>query len=442
MSECEITIEKMAYGGAGLGHVAGKVCFVPFTAPGDRARIRVSTEKRSYLEGEMIELLTSSPFRVPPPCPVFTTCGGCNWQHLSYPAQLAAKQEIFADLLWRAGRVERQRVLPIVSAPATYGYRSRVQFKVCFFTGVLQLGFYRAGSHNVVDIPEQCAIAQPVINLLFPELRDVLTHAPEPDKIPQIDVTAGDTDSAVLIFHYTGARHRELAEYLGEQKDLPAAGLYIQIGRKSSLQRISGVEALRYHVSGNLLPEGAKTNLTFAPGGFSQVNYQQNSALINTVCAWAELTGTEKILDLYCGNGNFSIPLARSAASVTGIEEYAPSIRDARQNCALNGISNASYRCADAVAGLLRLKEAGERYDIIILDPPRAGAPELVRHLPSLMPAKIIYISCDPATLARDVGILRKSGYEVIKSQPVDMFPQTYHIESVTLFEPAATAAV
>jgi 23S rRNA (uracil1939-C5)-methyltransferase len=390
----------------------------------------------------MIELLISSPLRVPPPCPVFATCGGCNWQHLSYPAQLSEKQEIFADLLWRAGRVDRQRVLSIVSAPATYGYRSRVQFKVCFIAGELHLGFYRAGSHNVVDVPEQCAIAQPVINLLFSELRDVLNHAPEPGRIPQVDVTTDDANSAVLAFHYNGGRQRELAEYLGKQRSLPVSGMYIQSGRKSSLQKISGVETLTYHVSGNLLPGGAETNLTFTPGGFSQVNYLQNATLVSTVCAWAELSGTENILDLYCGNGNFSIPLARSAASVVGIEEYAPSIRDARRNCALNGINNASYRCADAVAGLLRLKEAGDRYDVIILDPPRAGAPELVRHLPSLMPAKIIYISCDPATLARDVGILCKSGYEVIKSLPVDMFPQTYHIESVTLFEPAATAVL
>lgn len=437
MSEYVITIEKMVYGGAGLGHVSGKVCFIPFTAPGDRARIRVSTEKRSYLEGEIIELLIPSPLRVSPPCPVFATCGGCNWQHLSYPAQLAAKQEIFADLLWRAGRVERQRVLPIVSASETYGYRSRVQFKVRFIAGVLHLGFYRAGSHDVVDIPERCAIAQPVINLLYFGLREVISHAPEPDKISQIDVTAGDTDSAVLVFHYNGGRQRELAEYLGKQRNFPASGLYIQSGRKSSLQKISGVEALSYHVPGNLLPGGAETRLNFTPGGFSQVNYRQNSTLISTVCAWAMLTGTEKILDLYCGNGNFSIPLARCAAGVIGIEEYAPSIHDARQNCALNGVKNASYRCADAVAGLKQLIEAGERCDVVILDPPRAGAPELVRHIPSLQPAKILYISCDPATLARDVGVLRKSGYEVIKSQPVDMFPQTYHIESVTLFEPA-----
>jgi 23S rRNA (uracil1939-C5)-methyltransferase len=269
-------------------------------------------------------------------------------------------------------------------------------------------------------------------------LRDILSRAPEPDKIPQVDVTAGDAGSATLVFHYTGVRHGELAEYLGKQGDLPVSGLYIQSGRKSSLQKISGADALSYRVPGNLFPGGVEANLTFAPGGFSQVNYRQNSTLISTVSAWAKLTGTEKIIDLYCGNGNFSIPLARGAAGVIGIEEYGPSIRDAQQNCVLNGIDNALYRCADAVSGLLQLKEAGEQGDIIILDPPRAGAPELVRHIPSLQPAKILYISCDPATLARDVGVLRTSGYEVVKSMPVDMFPQTYHIESVTLFEPAA----
>jgi 23S rRNA (uracil1939-C5)-methyltransferase len=437
--EPAVTIEKMAFGGAGLGHLEGKVCFVPFTAPGDTAKVRVRTEKRSYLEGELVEVLAPSPHRVAPPCPVFGICGGCNWQHLSYATQLEAKQEIFADLLWRSARVDRERILPIVPAPEPYGYRSRVQFKLRYVAGRLHMGFYRGGSHFVVDVPHRCAIAHPVINRLFPELRGFMAHFPEPDKLPQIDVTVGDDDAVVLIFHYLGDRHDDVAGYLEKLGSAPDTGVYLQSGRKATLKKISGPETLSYRIPEDFSGDAPENILTFAAGGFSQVNYRQNLALIATVLNWAGLTGIERVLDLYCGNGNFSIPLARRAAAVTGIEEYPPSIGDARRNCALNGIENAFFSCSDAVAGVAELAASGERFDLVILDPPRTGAAELIRHIPSLHPGKIVYISCDPATLARDLGMLKKLGYEVITSMPVDMFPQTYHIESVTLLEPELT---
>ena len=436
MREETITIERMAFGGAGLGHVAGKVCFVPFTAPGDEATILVGTEKRSYMQGELKELLIPSPLRVAPPCPVFGSCGGCNWQHLSYSAQMEIKQEIFADSLRRFGRVDPSRILPLVPAPEPYEYRSRVQFKIHRIDGMVHMGFYRAGTHRVVDIPGHCAIAKPLINSLFLELQSVLSGCPEADSIPQVDVTVGDDDAAVLVFHYIGKNHGELTSYLEMQKWVTPAALYLQSDRKNALQKISGPESLSYHVPPDFLPGEQESRLAFSPGGFSQVNYRQNLELIKTVFQWSELTGKEKILDLFCGNGNFSIPLSRRAAMVVGIEDFAPSIADARRNCERNGVENASYHCADAVAGLLKLKEAGETFDLILLDPPRTGAADLVRHIPSLKPSRVIYVSCDPVTLARDLGTLGTFGYEVVKSVPVDMFPQTYHTESVTLLTP------
>ncbi len=436
MHKHTVTIEKMAFGGSGLGYVDGKVCFVPFTAPGDTVRFRVRSEKRSYLEGELIDVVVPSPIRVPPPCPVFGVCGGCNWQHISYAAQTEAKQEIFADLLWRAARVECERIQPVVSAAEPYGYRSRVQFKLRHIAGQLHMGFYRGGSHFVVDVPQRCAIARPVINRLFHELQGFMARFPEPDKVPQIDVTIGDDDAAILVFHYLGSRHDDVVDCLGKLDLGPAAGLYLQRGRKSTLEKIAGIDALSYRVPDNFLKGIPERTLTFAAGGFSQVNYPQNLALIATVFDWADLTGAERVLDLYCGNGNFSIPLAHRAAAVVGIEEYHPSIADAQRNCASNGIRNAIYRCADAVAGVKELSDSGERFDVVIIDPPRTGAAELVRQIPTLHPGKIIYVSCDPATLARDIGILRKLGYEVVTALPVDMFPQTYHIESVTLLRP------
>lgn len=440
MRETSLSIEKLTFGGAGFGRLDGQACFVPFTAPGDEARVRITKAKRSYLEGEVLELLQPSPLRTPPPCPVFGSCGGCNWQHLEYTAQIAAKEEIFAELLWRGGRVERDVILPALGAPTPYGYRSRVQLKLRLVSGTLHMGFYRSGTHFVVAIPGNCAIANPVINRLIGELHLLLPEFPSADRLPQIDIAVGDNDAAILIFHFVGEQLAELRDFLVQHLSmLPSAtGIFLQSGRKSTLTRVVGVEKLSYRIPSGFLPDLPETVLSFSRGGFSQVNYRQNLSLLSTVAEWIAPTGAERLLDIYCGNGNFSLPLARYVASVLGIEEYEPSIDDARQNALFNGIDNATFRCLGAMAGIQSLVAAGDSFDLILLDPPRTGAADIIAHLPALSPRAIVYVSCDPATLARDIGLLRAHGYGVTKSRPIDMFPQTYHIESVTLFEPCA----
>ena len=438
MREVTLAIDKLTFGGAGLGRVDGLVCFVPFTAPGDEVRIRIIRQKRSYLEGELLEILVPSPLRTSPPCPVFGRCGGCNWQHLNYPAQLAAKDDIFAETLWRGGRVGREVLLPTLGAPAPFGYRSRVQLKLHLADGELHMGFYRTGSHFVVAIPGQCAIADPTINRLIGELRTLLPSFPEVSRLPQIDIAVGDDGTALLIFHFIGNDPAILHNFLIRHVDsLPSAsGLYLQTGRKSSLSWVAGLEKLTYRIPASILPGLPETSLSFSRGGFSQVNYRQNLELLSTVVQWAALEGTERVLDLYCGNGNFSIPLARLVSHVIGIEEYGPSIDDARINCTINGVENVSFDCQGAAAGVQALVAAHETFDLVLLDPPRSGAAEVMPLLARLTPRAIIYISCDPMTLARDLGILRGHGYGVVKSRPIDMFPQTYHIESITLLEP------
>jgi 23S rRNA (uracil1939-C5)-methyltransferase len=438
MGELIVKIDKMAFGGSGFGHIDGKACFVPFTAPGDLARITVKIEKRSYLEAELTEILEPSQLRVEPPCPVFGSCGGCNWQHLSYPGQLSAKEEIFADILWRSGRVPRDRIEPVTAAPEPYGYRSRIQLKVRFAEGLLHIGFYRAGSHLVVDIPGRCAIADPRINALIDELLRMLTLAPEPDNIPQIDAAIGDDGCLELVFHYIGNRRDETSGYLANNfSALGVDTVFLQTGRKATLEKIgkSNFETLTYTVPDPYSPDSRGYRLEFSNGGFSQVNYRQNLKLIETVCNWAALTGRERVLDIFCGNGNFSLPLSGKAANLLGVEDYGPSITSARRNCSANGVSNAAFECMDALAAIDRLVSRSETFDLVLLDPPRTGAREAVAKIPALRPRRIIYVSCDPATLARDIAILKKSGFDVVKSRPVDMFPQTYHMESVTLLE-------
>ncbi|MBJ6750332.1 23S rRNA (uracil(1939)-C(5))-methyltransferase RlmD [Geomonas anaerohicana] len=432
MADPVVAIESLCYGGAGFGRVDGKACFVPFTAPGDRARIRVVKEKRSFVEAELVELVEPSPLRIAPNCAVFGQCGGCDWQFLPYREQLQQKGAIFADTLARIGKVPRDKVLPVAASPADYGYRSRVQVKVASRAGRLQLGFFRTGSHDVVDFGAGCPLAQPPLNRMSAEFRALLPTLPQLEWIHQVDLSIGDDGQGIAIVHSRGGGNALVERLARDRARLPSvAGVFVSAGRKGELERAFGIDALTYRVPAEITPGSRDLELRFGRGGFSQVNYRQNLELIRTACAWAELTGQERVLDLYCGNGNLSLPLALNAAQVLGIEGYGPSIADAVANAEHNGIVNATFQVSDAAQAVRRLVKRKERFDLVVLDPPRGGA-EAAAELAGLAPQKIIYVSCDPATLARDLASLCNNGYQVTRSQPVDMFPQTYHLESVT----------
>jgi len=437
MREELVTIDTLTFGGAGLGRVDGKVCFVPFTAVGDRVRVRIVTEKKSYLEGMVLECLVPSPQRIAPPCPVFGECGGCSWQHLPYDLQRTTKDDIFAEILTRATRIERDKILPILPAPEPYNYRSRVQFKVSCEGGNLSLGFYRKGTHEVIDIPCGCAIANEQVNRIFQQLRMSMPAFPEPDKVPQIDVVTGGAGDATVLFHYVGDRLDEVFEWLREETPgrLSVSGVFLQRGRKAAIRKVWGDERLSYTFSREQDPEFPETSFSFRCGGFSQVNYRQNSVLIETALRWAGLKGTERVLDLFCGNGNFSLPLARYCAEVVGYEDFARSLDDAIENARRNDQANISFFRRDSTRGVRELAQRGECFDVILLDPPRTGALDTIKLLPQLKPEKILYVSCDPPTLARDLASLQKNGYGIVSSCAVDMFPQTYHIESITILQ-------
>ncbi|SNB45609.1 23S rRNA (uracil(1939)-C(5))-methyltransferase RlmD [Geobacter sp. DSM 9736] len=432
MTPKSLQIEKMAFGGAGFGRYDGKACFIPYTARGDVIEFDVVADKKSYLSGKLRDIVLPSPLRVTPPCPVFGACGGCQWQHLPYSEQLNSKQEIFTELLTRIARLEPEVIEPIVGSTEQFGYRTRIQLKVRYISGVLHLGFYRAGSHFVVDIPEHCPITRLPINRLIPRLYGLLSTLPEPDKVPQVDAAAGEDGRVLLTFHYIGGRLDETISFLEKNSHaLPEVeGIWLQSGRKASLVHVTGGTALSYCVPDSA---GRILRLIFSRGGFSQVNLQQNVKLVETVLEWLQDRRLGRVLDIFCGNGNFSLPLASAADAILGIEGYQPSIDDARENSLKNGIQNAEYVCADAAEGIGKVIERGEYFHTVILDPPRDGARDIVAKLITLKPQVIIYVSCDPATLARDLSLLRKGGYAVVKSRPFDMFPQTYHIESISM---------
>ena len=433
MSEAVAIIDKLAFGGNGVCRINGKVCFVPFSCPGDEVRLAVTSEKRSYCEARIVELIVPSPFRVTPPCPVFGRCGGCSWQHIDYAQQLAAKQQILAETLWRGARVAAECVRPVLPSPTHYGYRSRVQFKLHGSADGLRIGFFRNNSHLVEDVGAGCAISLPVINTTLASLRRVLASFPEISAIPQISVDCSE-DGVFAVVMYRGRNTSAVAEFFREHRaDLaPVTGMFLNTGK--DLQKLYGDDHLVYTLPAASV-EAKGCQLAYQPGGFSQVNRDQNRAMLEIVRQMACFQGSEQVLDLYCGNGNFSLPIAGEVAAVTGIEEYAGSIAAAEANRARNGIKNAEFFCADAVAGLKQLAAGGSRFDTIILDPPRSGAADAIADLCRLDPSRIIYVSCDPSTLARDCGLLAGNGYQVRECVPLDMFPQTYHLESVTLLQ-------
>lgn len=424
----ELAIDTLTVGGRGLGRHGGKAVFVPLTAPGDRVRCRVVRRHRHYDEAELLELLEPASQRRTPPCPVFGRCGGCQWQHLPYPQQVAWKYRLFAETLLRAGVVDAAALRPLVGAPDEFGYRSRMQFKCRFAADGPVAGFYRHGSHYVIDTPA-CLLAAPAIARTFTFLREHLSQAPHPEAIPQLDVSCGDDGRVGVICHILPDAVAASRVWLAETAARGGFSAALQSGRKDTLEIIHGDPALTCTV------DDPELSLRISAGGFSQVNPRQNRALVAAVLAAADLSGAERVLDLYCGAGNFSLPLARRAGELIGVEEYAPAIADARANADRLGLGNARFLAEPAEGALSRLSGA---FDLILLDPPRTGAYDIVRDLPAAAPQRILYVSCDPATLARDLKPLVHNGYRVVSSQPFDLFPQTWHIESLTVLERSA----
>lgn len=428
-----VTIDKLAFGGNGVCRIDGKVCFVPYSCPGDSVSLLVTRQKKSYCTAEIAEILQPSADRVVPLCPIFGVCGGCSWQHINYPVQLEQKTQIFAETLWRGARVDADLIIPAVASPLEYGYRGRVQFKVSATYGNLSIGFYRNGTHEVVDAVNGCPVAKPIINEIIKCFRTVLADFDGVEFIDQISIDIGEL-GAVAIISYTGKDSAGIRAFLaGRSIDLGlCSGVFLRTGHRHMLEKLWGIEEVSYSMP-NSDPEQAPLLLSYLPGNFAQVNQIQNVAILSIIRHLADFNSTEKLLDLYCGNGNFSIPLAANASTVLGIEGSSDSILSAKSNKARNGVQNVKFICDDVNNALQSLIRDGRSFDVVLLDPPRAGAGDAVSDIVRLNPDKIVYVSCDPSTLARDCGLFAGHGYRVIKSVPLDMFPQTYHLESVTL---------
>ena len=417
-----LTVEALVNGGAGLVRHEGQVVFVPHTAVGDVITCAISKRKKTYAEARLVDLVKPGPGRCQPICPVAGECGGCQWQHLSYPEQTFWKDYLFRQTLIRRCGISEDRILPLLAAPAPFGYRSRVQIK-CHNTGAgFITGFYRPQSRYVVAVA-QCPLIPDRLNALLAELRSRINGSAFASDIPQIDLAIDDHNKCTAVIHYLGRQSSGLADLIVPLRDL--ADIFLQLGTKRKNQPICGDGRL------GIVVDEPPLELKYLVGGFAQINLAQNRTMVENVLGLLPWSKNDHVVDLYCGMGNFSLPLARRVGRVLGVEESPLSIAMAKQNAADNGLLNAHFQCQSAEQGLTGLL-ASNRADILVLDPPRSGAYAVMKQIAEKMVNHVIYISCDPQTLARDLCRLVHCGYEVVSSQPLDMFPQTYHCESVT----------
>ncbi|MDP2689856.1 MAG: class I SAM-dependent RNA methyltransferase [Deltaproteobacteria bacterium] len=421
--EHTVEITGLAFGGRGVGRIGGKVVFVPFTAPGDTARVRITSEKKSFSEGELIELVRPSPERVAPLCPLFGVCGGCALQHMGYASQVRWKQTIFEETLKRIGGVAPEFDAPVPS-PEAFGYRSRASFHV----DKGRWGFYAAGSHRVVDV-EDCPILSPAVNSAYKGIRQRLSGRLR--SLYSVDVGASGEGGAAAAFHVSGDKGFDWKGALRGVEGLSGFEVWFSPSKKGKGKRIIAEDDSRlvYAAGGLRFEAGISV--------FTQVNRSLNPALMERVVEYAGLSGVEKAVDLCCGAGNLSLPLAKRACSVTGVEENGAAVDLARKNAELNSIKNARFIRSDSLGWVQKSIKSLEKEDVdmVVLDPPRGGDPDVAKALSGLKPRKIIYVSCSPPTLARDVSFLAGCGYRAFRAGLFDMFPQTYHIESVTGLE-------
>jgi len=411
-----LSIEKLVYGGYGLAHHKDKVVLVRYSAPQELVDAEIIEEKKDYSEAQVKNIVISSNVRREAPCPYYGVCGGCHLQHIDYNAQVESKEIILAETLQRIGKIKEPNLLDSIPSGQEFGYRIRVQFKVK--NG--KLGFFRWNEREIVDI-ENCPITHPKINELIKPLKDCSVYIKE---LQEVHVIYSPTEDKFLVKFITPTEiNRDLLSNLKEDylpPEVVGVGDYSRLRTVLNRRYWIGKEYLYIKVGGWTYRVSADS--------FFQVNYTIWERFIDAVCSGISF---KKALDLYCGVGFFTIPLSEKGNFIEGSDSSSSAINDAEYNAKINGRDNVVFIKSDAYRHLK--SRGGDVLDLVVLDPPRSGLDS--RELDLLVknkPERIIYISCNPSTLARDLKVLLKNGYTLEGIRLVDMFPQTYHIESIS----------
>jgi len=421
MEPQDVRIEKLVYGGEGLGRLtSGQVVFVSGTLPGELVRARITGKRKGVFHAVVEEVLEPSADRVAPPCGGEKQCTGATWPFIAYPAQLRLKEEILLDTILRTGGMAPKRPLPILPSPATDHYRLRTQFNVRSEKGTQRLGFFRQGSYSLVEV-EDAFLIHPLINRTLAAVRKLIDLLPP---LLEVHINASPAGEVHLLLFGADDVLKPLEPFFtGLQRAVPEV-----IGITGFAKKKKSVSLGRNTMT--LDVEGLTLHAT--EGNFFQVNWDQNRNMVRTVLDLAAPASSDTVLDLYCGIGNFSLPLAKLAHQVIGIESGFSAIEDAKKNAQLNNITNTEFIADDLQKGLKPLLERKLKAGVVVLDPPRAGATlKTLERILAFVPRKIVYVSCNPSTLARDLKFFHLFGFRLDRLQPVDMFPWTYHIECV-----------
>ncbi|HUK40720.1 MAG TPA: 23S rRNA (uracil(1939)-C(5))-methyltransferase RlmD [Candidatus Acidoferrales bacterium] len=418
-SEISLEIDALSYGPYGIGRHQGKAVMIPATAPGDTVAARIVESNDKYDIGAMVRLVAPSPARQNPPCPYVGECGGCCWQHLQYEAQLKAKQRSVEDALQRIGKLHGFELRPIISSPQEYRYRRRIRLQ---WHG-RRLGFYRPASHDLIEI-DSCLIAEDKLNAIIRPLRTFLERLAS--EVEYVEVVTGDDSNQIVA----------VAKLAGEfiKQDEAACKRFVEPG--------SDIDGLIFQNGDwrrtwgrTLISIWLEENLCLSVDGdvFTQVNRDGNRIVINQLLAAGDFHKDDRVLELYGGAGNFTLPMAKRSSEVVTVENHRPSVNSGKSSAELNRIDNIRWIRAAVPAAIQRLSQQRERFSKIVLDPPRAGAKGIEQSLASLGAERILYISCNPTTLARDIADLAKHGYKPTMVQPIDLFPHTFHVETLAI---------
>ncbi len=418
IEKLRLKIDALAYGPYGIGRHNGRVVMVPLTVPGDEIEATIVEDKGNYAIGALAEIIVPAPARQQPPCPYVGDCGGCPWQMVNYETQLQAKQKSVADALRRIGKLENYELLPIVPSPEQYRYRRRIRLHVA---PGRRLGYHRLFSHQLIEIAS-CLIASDDADRRLDAARAwierLVSHIVELEIVESdardLAVFAGKVDGAIASDDAAAAK-----VFLAEHPDV--AGLVL-FGKNS--RRSWGADTIVVEAEDGLAMEvDAEV--------FTQVNREGNRLLARELIDWGAFGPSDRVLEFYSGAGNFTLPIARRAGGVVAVEADSRAVVNGKKNSAKYDFKNIRWIQAHAPQAARRLREAGERFTKMILDPPRSGAKGLEDDLAALGAGTILYVSCNPATLARDLAALAKKGYALKRVRPVDLFPHTFHVEAL-----------
>lgn len=423
-------ISDLSHDGRGVAKLDGKTIFISGALPGEQVEFRRKFTRRKYDEGVVVSILRAAPERIDAKCAHYEFCGGCSLQHLAVDAQVRARQNVLAENFRRIGKLEPEAWLPPLQASVwNYRRRARLGMKWLRKHQRVVIGFRERHTPQLVNTV-YCHILDDRVSRLFPKMVDLFSVFSAPDSLPQLEVSVADSLTAIVIRHMQPLADSDIAAALafGREHNIQ---FYSQSGNPDTIVPLDPpVRELAFRL--------AKHDITiaFEPSDFIQVNSEMNALMVDRAIELLAPAAGDKVLDLFCGLGNFTLPIARRVQEITGIEADAGLVARARLNATRNNIGNAVFHAADLFEPVHAHAWAKQTYDAILLDPPRAGAEQLCRDIKRFKAKRIVYVSCHPGSLVRDAAILvGEHGYRLVRAGVMDMFPHTSHLESIALFE-------